>query len=159
MADEKAIQHVEDPLDPTILDCGLAEKESLTRLPTDQHFDPKVEKRILRKIDLRLLPIIVGLHTISLIDRTNISSARVAGLDEDLQLTIGYRASVVLLTFFIGYIIFDIPSNILLRKIGAARFLGFITFAWGVVTIGIGCVNNWIALAVLRVVLGVFEAG
>lgn len=158
---EKAIHHIEDGLDTTTMDADMVVdvKDGLERLPSEQHFDPAEEKRLLRKIDLRLIPLIVMLHTISLVDRTNISSARVAGLDEDLGLEVGYRASIVTLTFFIGYILFDIPSNIMVRKIGAAHFMGTITIAWGIVTIGLGCVNNWQGFSVLRVLLGVFEAG
>ncbi len=117
------------------------------------------EKRILRKIDFRLLPLVVALHAISLVDRTNISVARISGMDEDLRLEIGERVSIVTSTFFIGYILFNIPSNIVIRGFGAARFLGTIAIAWGIVTIGIGFVNTWTAAAVLRSFLGVFEAG
>jgi sugar phosphate permease len=117
------------------------------------------EKRILRKIDLRLLPLVVVLHAISLVDRTNISVARIAGMDEDLMLETDQRVSIVTSTFFIGYILFNIPSNIVIRGVGAARFLGTITVAWGIVTIGIGFVNSWVVAAVLRSLLGVFEAG
>lgn len=59
--------------------------------------DPVMKKRVLRKIDLRLLPILGTLYCISLIDRTNISVARISGLDEDLGLDVGNRASVALL--------------------------------------------------------------
>ena len=117
------------------------------------------EKRILRKIDLRLLPLVVGLHAISLVDRTNISVARISGMDDDLRLETGERVSIVTSTFFIGYILFNIPSNIVIRGLGAAHFLGVITVAWGIVTIGIGFVNTWVTAAVLRSFLGVFEAG
>jgi MFS family permease len=116
-------------------------------------------RRVLRKIDLRLLPIVVALHAISLVDRTNISVARISGMDEDLSLDTGARASIVTSTFFIGYILFNIPSNIAIRSVGAAHFLGTITVAWGAMTIGIGFVNSWIGAAVLRSFLGVFEAG
>lgn len=156
---EKAVHLVEDTLDNTITNPPQDLKHELSRLPAEPEFDTKAEKRLLRKIDLRLIPIVVLLHTVSLIDRTNISAARVAGLDEDLGLTIGYRASIVTMTFFIGYIAFDIPSNILLPKIGAAVFLGTITVLWGLVTIVLGCINTWQAFAVLRALLGVFEAG
>lgn len=59
--------------------------------------DPHMERRVLRKIDFRLLPILGALYTIALIDRTNISVARISGLDDDLDLKVGNRASVVLL--------------------------------------------------------------
>lgn len=151
---EKVVHRVEDP--PGIHVDG----KDIESLPTaEQHFDPQVEKRILQKVDFRLLPVVILLHTVSLIDRTNISSARIAGMDKDLGLDKGYRASIVLLTFFIGYISLDIPSNILIRIIGVARFLGFITFSWGAVTMGMGFVHSWKAAAGLRAMTGVFEAG
>lgn len=124
----------------------------------DEH-DAKFEKRVLRKIDLRLLPILGALYTIALVDRSNISVARISGLDEDVGLKQGSRASIVLLVFFIGYIIFEIPSNIVIHKIGAANWLSFIAFSWGLVSLGIGFLNNWIGLAICRAILGVFEAG
>ena len=117
------------------------------------------ERHILRKIDFRLLPLVVALHAISLVDRTNISVARISGMDDDLMLESGERVSIVTSTFFIGYILFNIPSNIIIRGLGAARFLGTITVAWGIVTVGIGFVDTWVAAAVLRSLLGVFEAG
>lgn len=124
----------------------------------DAH-DAKFEKRVLKKIDLRLLPILGALYTIALVDRSNISVARISGLDEDVGLKQGNRASIVLLVFFIGYIIFELPSNIVIHKIGAANWLAFIAFAWGLVSLGIGFLNNWIGLAICRAILGVFEAG
>ena len=125
----------------------------------EPHCEEISEKRILRKIDVRLLPLVVALHAISLVDRTNISVARISGMDIDLMLETGQRVSIVTSTFFIGYILFNIPSNIVIRHVGAARFLGSITVAWGIITIGIGFVNSWVVAAVLRSLLGVFEAG
>lgn len=72
--------------------------------------DRAFEKRVLRKVDRRLLPILGALYCIALVDRNNISVARISGLDEDLALDIGNRASIALLVFFVGYIIFEIPS-------------------------------------------------
>lgn len=67
--------------------------------------DVHMEKRILRKVDIRLLPILGALYTIALIDRTNISVARISGLDDDLELKVGDQASVVLLVSIIEPII------------------------------------------------------
>ncbi|KAI6083668.1 MFS general substrate transporter [Hypoxylon rubiginosum] len=121
--------------------------------------DARFEKRVLRKIDFRLLPILGALYTIAMVDRSNISVARISGLDEDVGLNVGNRASVALLVFFIGYMLFELPSNMIIRKVGAANWLALIVFAWGLVSMGIGFLNNWIALAVLRSFLGAFEAG
>lgn len=117
-----------------------------------------LERRVLRKVDIRLLPILAALYCIALVDRTNISVARISGLDEDLDLTVGNRASVALLVFFVGYVIFEIPSNIVIRKVGPAKWLGLIGVLWGIVSLCIGFLQSWIQLAVLRAILGAFEA-
>jgi MFS family permease len=61
--------------------------------------------------------------------------------------------------FFIGYVLFEIPSNAFIHRLGAANWLAFLAFSWGLVTLGMGFLNNWAGLAVLRALLGVFEAG
>ncbi|SMQ50473.1 unnamed protein product [Zymoseptoria tritici ST99CH_3D7] len=121
----------------------------------DRHF----EKRVLRKIDWRLLPILGALYTISLVDRNNISVARISGLDEDLGLDVGSRASLALLIFFVGYILLEIPSNALIRKVGPAKLLSGIVVAWGLISLGIGFAQTWQTLVALRVMLGLLEAG
>lgn len=62
------------------------------------------------------------------------------------------------LVFFICYIIFEIPSNILIQRTGAANWIAAITIAWGAVTISQGFVDSWAGLSVLRAFLGAFEA-
>uniref|UniRef100_A0A4E9EAY3 Major facilitator superfamily (MFS) profile domain-containing protein n=1 Tax=Gibberella zeae TaxID=5518 RepID=A0A4E9EAY3_GIBZA len=131
--------------------------ESKDNIETTQ--DAKFEKRVLRKIDTRLLPILGCLYTIALVDRSNVAVARISGMDEDLGLAQGNRVSIALMVFFIGYIIFEIPSNAFIHKLGAANWLAFLAVAWGLVSLGIGFLHNWIGLAILRSLLGVFEAG
>ena len=124
-----------------------------------QERDPQYEKALIRKVDRRLLPILGALYSIALIDRVNVSVARVAGMDEALGLSIGNRWSIILVVFFIPYMIFELPSNIVLRKVGSANWLSFIAFAWGTVMLGQGFVKSYQALAACRVLLGLFEAG
>lgn len=95
----------------------------------------------------------------SLLDRTNISSAYIAGLETDLRLDIGARYSLALLVFFIGYAIFELPSNFIIRKVGARLWMSFLIIAWGAVVLGMGFVDSWVTLTVCRALLGVFEAG
>jgi len=75
--------------------------------------DAVAERKLMRKIDWRLLPILGALYSISLIDRTNISNARVAGMDKDLQLRVGNRYNITLLVFFIPYMIFEVSIQII----------------------------------------------
>lgn len=95
---------------------------------------------------------------LSLLDRTNISSAYIAGLATDLQLT-GQRYNIALLVFFIGYCLFELPSNYVIRRLGARLWLSFLIVAWGACVLGMGFVRSWEVLTVLRAFLGVFEAG
>ncbi|KAK5104454.1 hypothetical protein LTS08_002343 [Lithohypha guttulata] len=122
-------------------------------------FDKKSEKKLVRRIDYRLLPILGAMYSIALIDRVNISAARISGMDRDLQLYIGDRYTICLVVFFPGYMVLEMPSNLVLRKVGTANWLAFITFAWGTVMLGQGFVKNYHALAVCRALLGTFEAG
>ncbi|PGH02077.1 hypothetical protein GX51_04890 [Blastomyces parvus] len=117
------------------------------------------EKALIRKVDWRLLPILGALYAIALIDRVNISNARVAGMHKELELYIGSRYTIALLVFFIPYFIFELPSNIVLRKVGSANWLAFIAFAWGSFMLGQGFVNSYEALTAIRFLLGFFEAG
>ncbi|CAI6337172.1 unnamed protein product [Periconia digitata] len=122
-------------------------------------YDAVEEKKLMRKVDWRLLPILGAMYSIALIDRTNISNARVAGMGADLALQVGDRYTIVLVLFFPTYALLELPSNMVLRKLGAARWLSFIGLSWGAVMIGQGFTKHWIALAICRVLLGAFEAG
>lgn len=103
-----------------------------------------------------MLCLVFGL---SLLDRSNISAAYIAGLGEDLGLAIGSRYSIALLVFFIPYALFELPSNMIIRRIGARFWMAFLITTWGACVLGMGFVHDWKILTVLRVLLGTFEAG
>lgn len=64
-------------------------------------------------------------------------------MDRELRFDVGDRYSIALLVFFITYFIFEIPSNVVLRKVGAANWLSFLCFAWGLVVFGAGFAKKW----------------
>merc|ERR1712230_242529 len=113
------------------------------------------QRRLIRKVDLRLIPLCGVMYCVSLLDRTNHSNAAIAGMTVELELTMGSvdRYSIISLVFFITYTLCQPPATILCRKIGPRVFLGTITFLWGVVMIGFGLVNNWQTLIGLRLIL------
>jgi len=111
------------------------------------------------KIDFRVFPMMCIVFGLSLLDRTNISAAYIAGLAKDIKLAVGSRYSVALLVFFIGYCIFELPSNYIIRRIGARYWLSFLITAWGCCVLGMGFIHDWKILTVLRALLGIFEAG
>jgi hypothetical protein len=69
------------------------------------------ERKLVWRIDLRVFPFLCFVFGLSLLDRTNISAAYIAGLAEDLELAVGARYNTALLVFFIGYALFELPSN------------------------------------------------
>ena len=121
--------------------------------------DDAVVKKLIRRVDYRLIPSLACLYAIALVDRNNLPNARLAGMDEELGISIGKRYTYLVMMFFIPYILFELPANIAMRIVGPAKWLGAIGFAWGVVTIGMGFVHSWGALLVCRVLFGAFEAG
>lgn len=121
--------------------------------------DPAFDRKVVRKVDVRLLIILGAMYSIALIDRTNLSIVRLTGAAVDLQLTVGERYSIISCLFFVPYIIFELPSNIVLRRVGARNILSSICILWGGVMIGMGFVKTWTQLAGLRVILGFLESG
>lgn len=121
-------------------------------------FTPEEQKRIIRKVDFRLIPVLGCMYCVSLMDRTNLGVAMVAGMGVDLKLT-GERYSLIVLLFFITYVALQPPATVILRKVGPRIFLPVIVVIWGAVMISFGFVKEWHTLLPLRLVLGIFEAG
>ncbi|KAL1799157.1 hypothetical protein ACET3X_003194 [Alternaria dauci] len=121
-------------------------------------YTPEEQKKIVRKVDLRLIPTLGCMYCVSLMDRTNLGVAMVAGMGVDLKLT-GERYSIVVLLFFITYVALQPPATVVLRKLGPRLFLPAIVIIWGAVMIGFGFVKEWHTLIPLRLLLGIFEAG
>jgi len=92
---------------------------------------PADQKRIMRKIDLRLVPLLGSCYCISLLDRTNLSAANIAGMSKQLKLGINERYSIIALVFFITYVVLQPPATIMLRWIGPRNFLSTIIICWG----------------------------
>jgi hypothetical protein len=121
-------------------------------------FSPAEQKKIIHRIDRRLVLTLGFLYCVSLMDRTNLGIAMVAGMGPDLKLT-GDRYSIVVLLFFITYVLLQPPATVVLRKVGPRIFLPTITLLWGMCMIAFGFVKNWTDLIALRLILGIFEAG
>ncbi|KAI4794644.1 retrograde regulation protein 2, partial [Aureobasidium sp. EXF-8845] len=121
-------------------------------------FTPEEQKKIIRRIDRRLVLTLGFLYCVSLMDRTNTGIAVVAGMGVDLLL-IKDRYSIIVLVFFIPYIFFQPPATVILRKIGPRAFLPTITLLWGLAMIGMAFVKSWEQLIPMRILLGIFEAG
>ncbi|KAF4816677.1 MFS transporter prlL [Colletotrichum siamense] len=116
------------------------------------------EKKLVRKIDMYLLPLMWLMYLLSYMDRTNIGNAKIAGMDKDLGLDSG-KYSIALIVFFIGYVLFEVPSNMLLTRTRPSLYLPGIMAVWGSVTIGMAFCPTYEALVGFRVVMGCLESG
>ncbi|KAI4860358.1 major facilitator superfamily domain-containing protein [Hypoxylon rubiginosum] len=119
---------------------------------------PINESKLVRKIDFRVLPILFIVYVVSFLDRVNMSNALTLGLPEELGLT-GQQPNVALAIFFIPFIIFEIPSNLLLKRFRPRVWLSICVLTFGVVTIGQGFVQSHSSLLVTRFLLGLAESG
>ncbi len=98
--------------------------------------DRAAEKRLLLKLDLHVLPMISLLYMLAFVDRINIGNARIQGLEKDLHMK-GQDYNIALFVFFIPYILLEVPSNLLLKKIAPSTWLSFIMVCWGTLPISI----------------------
>src|ERR1700722_9444143 len=116
-----------------------------------------LEKTAIRKVAKRLLPFIFMLYVICLIDRVNLSFAALT-MNRDLGLTpyiYGLGASI----FFIGYFIFEVPSNLMLDRFGARIWITRIMISWGLASAAMAFVRGETSFLIVRFLLGLFEAG
>jgi len=116
-----------------------------------------VPNATIRKITWRIMPLPFVLGLVSIIDRTNISYAALE-MNKDL----GFSTTVYGLgagILFLGYFLFEVPSNLLLERIGARRWLARIAVTWGIIAAAMALVHNETVFYILRFLLGVAEAG
>ncbi|KAI4869166.1 MFS general substrate transporter [Hypoxylon rubiginosum] len=122
------------------------------------------ERKLVWRQDKRIVPLSAGIYFLCYLDRSNIGNARVlnSSTHNDMQTETGaseYQYTIALMIFLIGYFLFEVPSNILLKKLRPSRWLAFLMFSWGAVTIGLGGVNNVAQMTGVRFLLGAVEAG
>jgi len=116
-----------------------------------------IEARTMRKIRARILPLIFALYVAAFIDRINIGFAALT-MNRELGITsqqFGLAAGI----FFLGYVPFEIPSNLLMHRIGARIWMARIMVTWGIVASLTGLAHNVTELCIARFLLGVAEAG
>ncbi|KAJ5092520.1 hypothetical protein NUU61_007390 [Penicillium alfredii] len=120
--------------------------------------EEKRERVLIWKIDLHVLPVVVFLYLFSFLDRVNIGNARLYGLEEDLGL-VGDQYQVAVSILFVTYCFFEVPSNLVIKKLKPSRYIAVISVLWGVIATLTGIVQNYGGLVACRVLLGVMEAG
>ncbi|KAL8998966.1 MAG: hypothetical protein Q9169_002072 [Polycauliona sp. 2 TL-2023] len=120
--------------------------------------DHVAEKKLIRKLDLHIIPFFMLLYLFSFLDRVNIGNARLYGMEEDLGLERNqFQTAVSIL--FVTYLLSEVPSNLVLKKFTPSRWISFITTSWGIIATLTGITQNYAGLIVCRLLLGLVEGG
>lgn len=116
-----------------------------------------IERRTMRKVYLRLLPFTFALYLICYLDRANIGFAALT-MNRDLGFS-SYIYGLGAGAFFWGYFLLEVPSNLILERVGARRWIARIMISWGIVSGCFAFVQGPIGFFALRFLLGLAEAG
>jgi D-galactonate transporter len=119
--------------------------------------EPSLEQSTLRTVAWRIIPFICLLYVLNILDRANVGFARLA-MQDDLGLSkaafdLGYGM------FYLGYLLFEVPSNLLMRRFGARRWIARIMISWGLISAAMMFATDIWTFYTLRVLLGIAEAG
>ncbi|TKA82447.1 hypothetical protein B0A49_00046 [Cryomyces minteri] len=116
-----------------------------------------LEKRLVRKIDVHLVSTLFGLFIFNILDRSNIASARLGGLQTDLKLSDPeYQTCVSIM--FVGYLLGQIPSNIVLTRVRPSRYLPAAILLWGAISLCTTATHSFAGLFCVRFFLGFAES-
>ncbi|KPM33980.1 hypothetical protein AK830_g12593 [Neonectria ditissima] len=131
--------------------------EALLRYPTDEAIDAATERRVVRKLDRRIIPVLGVCYFFYYVDKTTLSYAAIFGLRDDLALR-GDQYSWLSGSFYFGWLVWAIPSNLIMQRCPPGSYLAFNIFLWGALLMAQAAAGSFAALLVLRVLSGAFEA-
>ncbi len=151
----------------------MSKSEAICTTPTST--SPDLEARVIRKVAWRLIPFLCLLYVCNLLDRGNVGFARIdmqealhiepwvfdfarPMMDDDAQIR-KWVFDWGIGLFYFGYLLFEVPSNLLLRRTGARRWIARIMITWGLVTCATMAVRGLWDFFLVRILLGVAEAG
>ncbi|RJE23436.1 Allantoate [Aspergillus sclerotialis] len=158
---KRSVMHVENPGIPTSVDkihngdAALALFDNLDDI--HEGFEPGEEKKLVRKIDLIILPFLSVCYAFYYIDKTTLSYAAIFGIKEDLKLS-GTQYSWLSSVFYFGFLVWSMPTNLLMQRFPIGKYLGVNIFLWGFFLMLQAAAKNFTQLTVLRVISGAAEA-
>ncbi|BFZ59204.1 hypothetical protein YB2330_000208 [Saitoella coloradoensis] len=157
--DKNEVEHLEnaqrDPLADHLKDSAIY------RVDADDAasvlITPEAEKALLRKIDRWIIPFLGMSYAWQYVDKTTLSYAALFGIREDTHLK-GTEYSWLSALFYFGYMFAEYPTNYFLQRFPVGKYLGVNVVLWGGTLMCLAACHNFITLAVVRVILGAFEA-
>ncbi|KAI2462844.1 MFS general substrate transporter [Annulohypoxylon bovei var. microspora] len=142
--------------DANLNDASMSSGSNLAaEEPFHSHVD---EGKLLRKTDLHVVPILFIVYMAAFLDRVNISNALTMGLPAELGLE-GQQSNIALTIFFVPYVIFEIPSNVLMKKLNPHIWLPGCILCFGIIMLCQGFVQSYRGLLATRFFLGLAESG
>ncbi|MBI3864102.1 MAG: MFS transporter, partial [Planctomycetia bacterium] len=126
-------------------------------LSPDRHANDALARTTMRKVTLRLIPFLMLLYICNLVDRGNVGFTKLTMQDDLGMKDAAYNFAAGL--FYFGYLIFEVPSNLILRRTGACVWIARIMVTWGLVSGATMLVTGFWSFLTLRILLGVAEAG
>lgn len=118
---------------------------------------PDDEKKLLRKIDRHLMPLLCIVYGLNYLDKTTLSYASIMGIKTDLNLE-GQDYSWIASVFYFGYLFWEWPTNRLLQRLPLAKYSAFNVIMWGLVLCCLAAVKDFAGAMTVRFFLGAFEA-
>ncbi|KZL73165.1 major facilitator superfamily protein [Colletotrichum tofieldiae] len=144
-------------MEPTSIDVkskSLVYEET----PAPLEWTEDEERAVRRKLDWHTVPLVTLLYLLCFLDRANIGNARIQGMANDINIQ-GYRFNWALSAFYIVYLLVEVPSNIILKRVGPRFYLPFLVVGFGLVSLCTAFVTSFDGLVVARAILGIFEGG
>ncbi|KAH8898922.1 MFS general substrate transporter [Thozetella sp. PMI_491] len=149
-------KHPSDELKAPVADFSASTSSELCDVPVAE--DEALEKRVTRKVDARVVPMLCALYLTAYLDRTNIGNARLLGLEAELGMpSDGYNTAVWV--FFLTFVLMEVPSNLVMARsrIPPHYWLGISMTLLGIVTMTQGFVKSPGPLYACRAIMGIFE--
>ncbi|KAI0856888.1 allantoate permease [Xylaria cubensis] len=158
--DREEIEHKKHVIEEAAQKRGIDEEQvarfrQFTEADTDWH--RAMNKKLMRKVDIHLLPLLVLMYLLNFLDRNNLSQARLGTLEEDLKMK-GTDFNLATSILFVGYLLMQLPSNLLLTRVRPSLFLGSAMTIWGVISTAQAAVKSFGGLIAARFFLGFAEA-
>jgi MFS family permease len=123
----------------------------------DEDVRNQMSKKLLFKIDIHLLPFLIFMYLLNYLDRSNLAQARQGSLQKDLHMK-GDDYNIAISILFVGYLLMQLPSNLLITRVRPSLYLGTVMTIWGVVSTCNSAVHNFRSLVAVRFFLGFVEA-
>lgn len=146
--------------DPPIQAKGIDEEQRKFHAEfaaQDAAWHSQMRKRLLLKVDIHLLPLLIAMYLLNFLDRNNLSQARLGTLEKDLHMK-GTDFNLATSILFVGYILMQLPSNLIITRVKPARYIGVVMFIWGAISAAQGGAKSFSGLVVARFFLGFVEA-